>query len=48
MPPKNILDKKVLNKTVKEWIAETPIIESIMKMEEVMWLNNAVLPYKVL
>lgn len=41
-----ILDKKVLNKTVKEWIEQVPIIESIIKEEEGVWLNDCVLPFE--
>ena len=37
---KEFLDKKVLDKTIKEWIEEFPLIESISKGEEVLWLND--------
>lgn len=37
---KDFLEKKVLDKTIKEWIEEFPLIESISKGEEVLWLND--------
>ena len=41
----NILDKKVLGKTVSEWIESTPIIESIVNEKEDVWLNSALLSF---
>ena len=39
------LDKKVLGKTISEWIEEYPIIADIIENRETIWLNDSVQPF---
>ena len=39
------LHQKVLNKTVKKWISEIPIVEDVVKGEEALWLNPDKKPF---
>ncbi|MBO7304010.1 MAG: D-serine ammonia-lyase [Clostridia bacterium] len=41
----DILSKKVLDKTVAEWINAFPLIKDIMNENEVLWTNPALLPF---
>lgn len=43
---KEILNKKVLDKNVSEWIKEFPIIEDVIDQKETLWINENVLPFE--
>ena len=36
----------VLDRSVSEWVAEFPVISDIMQKNEVVWLNDQLLPFE--
>ena len=40
-----LLDKKVLDRSIREWIDATPILEDIICGKETLWLNGDKLPF---
>lgn len=41
------MEKNILGKSVREWIEEYPIISDIIRRNEVVWLNENMLPFEV-
>ena len=41
------MEKNILGKSVGEWIEEYPIISDIIRRDEVIWLNENMLPFEV-
>ncbi|MGL5617151.1 MAG: D-serine ammonia-lyase [Sarcina sp.] len=33
-------EKMILNKTIEKWIEEKPLLENIINLEEILWINN--------
>ncbi len=42
----DMLTKKVLNKTVRQWVEEYPLIQDIINLKETIWLNDGTFSFE--